>query len=343
MSDHGAYEDEMRLRRPYDSDDAGFSSLAEEIRSACLGAPGPEVQARHLQAIFEQARRVPEVPVAEDAAVAPFISDRKRAKPLGVLARLGAAAAGLALLTGSLALAGVDLPVLPDMASGNSEDAAGEGGAGGGEDQRSETAARVQAAIQSGLPRLQAGEISGCEFGAMVSAAARGLEPDTSHCTADDNNAGDSDSPRSETAQRVHAALDENLPLLRAGDISGCEFGAIVSAAARGVAPDTSRCEASNVKARAEQGSSRGTGSKGTAGQKSTPAKGSEAAGKSQVNGKGAGADATGGPEEPAEKSENQDKGEAKPKQKDVDESPGQGKGKGAPPAGKPGGKSNGD
>ena len=333
MSDHGAYEDEMRLRRPYDSDDAEFSSLAEEIRSACLGAPGPDVQARHLQAILAQARAVAEVPVVEDAVVV------RRAKPLGVLARLGAAAAGLALLTGSLALAGVDLPVLPDRASDDIEET-GVAEGGDDEDDRSETAVRVQAAIQSGLPMLQAGDISGCEFGAMVSAAARGVEPDTSKCTGDENGAEDGESPRSETAQRVHAALEENLPLLHAGDISGCEFGAIVSAAARGVEADTSRCEKADVKAEAEVESSNGAGAKGAESEESAPSKGSKAAGKSQGPGGTDGAEAS---EEPAAKSKNQDKGKTKPKQQDADESPGQGKGKGAPPAGKPGGKSNGD
>ena len=325
MSGHDAYEDEMRLRRPYDTDDPEFSSLAEEIRSACRGAPGPDVEARHIRAIVEQARLSPEVPIAEPAVV------RRTSKPVGVLARLGAAAAALAVLTGSLALAGVDLPVFPDSA-GESREKTGEADAADGDENRSETAQRVQAVIEANLPLLQAGDISGCEFGEMVSAAARGVEPDTSKC----NNEGDDAEPelgRSETAQRVQAAIEVNLPLLHAGEISGCEFGAMVSAAARGVEPDTSKCEKNKLRAETDEAVSTDAKQKGSAAAKpSAPTKASKAADEAQ--GKKAA-------EEPAAKANNTDK--AQTKVEDEDEFPGQGKGKGAPPIGKPGGKSNGD
>ena len=182
MSDHDAYEDEMRLRRPFDTDDPEFSSLAEEIRFACRGAPGQDVEARHIAAMLEQARVTPDAPLAT--------GQRRARRRVGVLARLGAAAAGLALLTGGLAVAGADLPGLPrlpgggpasdeasasDRQTGDVEEDIGGGG-------RSETALRVQEAIEMNLPSLQAGDISGCEFGAMVSAAARVTEPDTSRC-----------------------------------------------------------------------------------------------------------------------------------------------------------------
>jgi hypothetical protein len=339
MSGHDAYEDEMRLRRPYDTDDPEFSSLAEEIRSACRGAPGPYVEARHIRAIVEQARLTPEAPIAEPDVV------KRVSKPVGVLARLGAAAAVLAVLTGSLALAGVDLPVLPDRDSdtaGESREKTGEADAAAGDENRSETALRVQAAIEANLPLLQSGDISGCEFGAMVSAAARGVEPDTSKCNGE-NAEGDDAEPglaRSETAQRVQAAIEVNLPLLHEGEISGCEFGAIVSAAARGVEPDTSKCEKNKLRAETDEAVSedaKQTG--GAAAEPSAPTKASKAGGKAQGKKDGSGGDATGAAEEPAAKANNKDNANTK----DEDEVPGQGKGYGAPPIGKPGGNSNGD
>ncbi|HZA41826.1 MAG TPA: hypothetical protein VFA00_14510 [Actinomycetota bacterium] len=328
MSRHDAYGDEMRLRRPYDPDDAEFASLAEEIRSACLGAPGPQVQARHLRMIIEQTRAAPETPYI----VRP--PTPRRSRPHGVLAKLGVAAAGLALLTGSLAVAGVDFPILPDRAS----DKAGDSSAGKEGASLSETAQRVQSAIEANLPLLQAGDISGCEFGAMVSAAARGVEPDTSRCGGDD--AGEEEGAggeRSETAQRVRATIEDNLPLLQAGDISGCEFGAMVSAAARGVEPDTSRCERASKEAGAGLKDSKEKGDPTTeesAPGNSTPKK---PKGKKQAAGDGAASPDDAGADNKNDKADTngEDKGQG------TDEAPGQGED--APPAGKPGGKSNGD
>jgi hypothetical protein len=343
MSGHGAYEDEMRLRRPYDTDDPEFSSLAEELRSACRGAPGPDVEARHIRAIVEQARLTPEAPIAEPNVVG------RASKPVGVLARLGAAAAALAVLTGSLALAGVDLPVLPDRDSdtaGESREKTAEADAADGDENRGETALRVQAAIESNVPLLQAGDISGCEFGAIVSAAGRGVEPDTSKCNGENAAEGDDAEPgpaQSETAQRVQAAIEVNLPLLHEGEISGCEFGAIVSAAARGVEPDTSNCDTATVKAEADEAVSEGAKQKGGSAAKSSAPKGSKTAGDSQGNKEGGGGDATGASEEPAAKANNKGNAKAKGKGTDEDKAPGLGKGNGAPPAGKPGGKFDGD
>jgi len=335
MSDHNAYEDEMRLRRPHDSDDAEFSSLAEDIRSACLGAPGPHVQSRHIRAILEQARRVPEVPVASHAGL-------RRSKPLRTLAKLGAAAAALAVLTGSLAVAGVDLPILAGRPPSDPRANGGAAESDGDDEVRSETAARVQSAIQSSLPMLRTGGITGCEFRAAVSAAARGEAPDTSACTEAADGEDDVLDPKgSETARNVHAALEENLPRLHAGEISGCEFGAMVSAAARGVEPDTSECPMTNTRTEAEspppkeakqkspavtEGPPPGSGSKpspNTKGAKSTKEK---AGGK----GKGAAGNAAAGgvPENKASKGNAEaSQGQAK------------GPGKGAQPGGAPGGK----
>jgi hypothetical protein len=337
MSDRNAYEGEMRLRRPYDTDDPEFSSLAEEVRSACLGAPGPEVQARHIQAIVEQARRIPEVPTVASGGVG------RRSRPLGVLARLGAAAAILALLTGSLALAGVDLPILPDGTSDDSPAHESRPEPTREDATRSETAEAVQAAIRSSLPMLKVGDLSGCEFGAMVSAAARGVEPDTSGCEKSDS--GEDEEPgagRSETAQRVQAAIEVNLPLLHAGGISGCEFGAMVSAAAHGVEPDTSRCEKANLKAGADQTDSKAAKQKGSAAAEPSAPNQNTSPKQSHSKKEAAEGGAAGSSNEPGAKANKQGKTKAKGNDKGDVKAPGQGKGKG-PPAGKPGGSSNGD
>ena len=332
MSDHNAYEDEMRLRRPHDTDDAEFSSLAEDIRSACLGAPGPDVQSRHIRAIIEQARRVPEVPVAPPAGV-------RRSRPLGTLAKLGAAAAALALLTGSLAVAGVDLPI---FAGRPPSDQRGNGGAtesAGDDEVRSETAARVQSAVQSSLPMLRAGGITGCEFRAAVSGAALGEAPDTSGCTEATDGEADVPGPKgSETARNVQAVLEENLPRLHAGEISGCEFGAMVSSAARGVEPDTSECPMTKTKTEAESPPSKEAkkqspavtkGPPPRAGSKPSPSSKGAKSTKEKAGGKGKGA---AGSEAPGEAPED------KASKGNTEESQGQAKskGKGAQPGGAP-------
>jgi hypothetical protein len=189
-----------------------------------------------MRAIIEQAR------VTSGVAMTGRVAVHRRARPLGLLAKLGIAAAGLALLTGSLAIAGVDLPGLPDRKPDGVQKAPAEDGT------RSETSARVGSAIEANLPLLRGGDISGCEFGAMVSSAARDVEPDTSRCTEGDNGVDEVDGEPSETARRVQAAVEGNLSLLHDGEISGCEFGAIVSAAARGVEPDASTCQATGSK-----------------------------------------------------------------------------------------------
>jgi hypothetical protein len=335
MSDHNAYEDEMRLRRPYDTDDAEFSSLAEDVRSACLGAPGPEVEARHLRAIIEQVRWVPEAPVARPAGV-------RRSKPLRVLAKVGAAAATLALLTGSLAVAGVDLPLLPEMKSDDSR-AKGSAGEHAGDEVRSEVAVRVQSAIQSSLPMLRAGSITGCEFQAAVSAAVRGEAPDTSGCAGvaegDDNVL---DPERSETSRNVQAAIEENLPRLHAGDISGCEFGAMVSAAARAIEPDITKCQRENTKTKTKADDKGSTEAEKAAGDTKVPApaSGSKPSQNSTANEKvgGKGKDAKG---DATADGATGNKPEAKTSEGNAEKSQGkaQGQGKDAQPDNKPGGK----
>lgn len=186
MSDPDAYPDEMGSLRPRDIDEPEFSTLVDELRSAYVREPDPEVGSRHLAAMLEQAKSVPVAPASP-----PSLERRRR---FGLIARLGIAAAGFALLSGGLALAGVDLPVLPEGAreparetvkSGETEETSDDVIVPSVDvlpDDVSDTAVSVLETIEATLPLLQDGDISGCEFGAMVSAAAREVEPDTSHC-----------------------------------------------------------------------------------------------------------------------------------------------------------------
>jgi hypothetical protein len=107
-------------------------------------------------------------------------------------------AASLVLLTGALALAGVDLPgtaaetafakvfgvELPNQADRQ---------AGTRPEELPDTAADTANAVLEVIGERRAGaDWTGCEFGAAVSAAARGLEgePDTSHCVGSGGDAG---------------------------------------------------------------------------------------------------------------------------------------------------------
>jgi hypothetical protein len=212
MSDRDAYRDEMGSLRPRDIDDPDLSSFVEEVRSAYLRAPDPEVGSRHLAAIVDQAKAVPTAPTRK--------AMRGR---IGLIARVGIAAAGFGLLTGGLALAGVDLPMLPDTVSDTAREAVAEHRAEVSSkdvivpsrdqlpDEAGDTAVAVLETIEANLPLLQDGDISGCEFGAMVSAAARDVEPDTSVCKDGDSAPGGSESAgdRAEAAKAAGRAKGE--------------------------------------------------------------------------------------------------------------------------------------
>jgi hypothetical protein len=248
MSDHDAYPDEMGFRRVHDVDDPEFAALVEEMRAVYRRAPDPLVESRHIMAILAQSQRS----LAEAEIGRP--ERRSTKKRLTVMAKLSIATAGLGLLTGGLALAGMNLSPLPKVSSEAREAVAGSQPRSGGENDApgvgelpegaSDTAVRVVSTIDANLSVLQRGEISGCEFAGMVSAAARLVEPDSSKCP-DEGTVQESPEEMSDTAERVLAVIETSLPQLKNGEISGCEFGAMVSAAARNVEPDPSRCSRS--------------------------------------------------------------------------------------------------
>lgn len=130
-------------------------------------------------------------------------------------AKVTVGAATLVATTAALALAGVDLPgtaaetafqqvlgvELPNQAQDGVDPAQLPEGA-------SDTADRVLTVIRD---RLSGAERNGCEFGAAVSAAARGTEgePDISHCgVAEENGAQGAADGGAEDAEHAGVALD---------------------------------------------------------------------------------------------------------------------------------------
>jgi hypothetical protein len=201
MTDRDAYRDDMSFLHPLDIDDPDLAPTVEEIRTLFRQPPGEAVETRHVAAMVEHAKAAPAVLRAERSPVG---------RPIRLLARLAIVAAAFGLLTGGLALAGVDIPVLPDRASDKAEEAVGEDAQEGettaaASESRSDTAERVQAVIETNLPLLHEGQISGCEFGAMVSAAARDVEPDTSKCQGET----DDGSQGSEASAKGKARAEE--------------------------------------------------------------------------------------------------------------------------------------
>jgi hypothetical protein len=294
MSERDANRDDMSFFHPLDIDDPDLGPVVEEVRTLFRRHPDPAVEARHVSAMIEVAKAAP-----GDLRV----EARRGNRPVRPLARLAIVAAAFGLLTGGLALAGVDIPGLSDRVPDESSDqgAKTKGDTRGAEDSTGEVivpsvdqlpenagdaSRNVIATIESNLSLMHTGELSGCEFGAMVSAAARGAEADSSHCEGKET--GGAPDARSDTAQRVQAAIDTNLPLLHDGEISGCEFGAIVSAAARDVEPDDSKCGDENVEAGGSQGAAASDTGKARAEEAKTAgrAKGEEASkGKSEAGG----------------------------------------------------------
>jgi hypothetical protein len=193
-------EDVERLFRGVPSEDdedlrdlAFFLTDAAETLSA---PPSSRIQARHLARLGEA---IGSGPAPERRSTTPVRVARPAMRRSPLLPRtvrwvatVVGAAASLVLGTGALALAGVDLPgtaaetafqkvfgvELPNQA---------EQQAGTVPEELPESAADTANAVLDVIRERRSGaDWSGCEFGARVSAAARGLEgePDTSHCEA---------------------------------------------------------------------------------------------------------------------------------------------------------------
>lgn len=171
--------------------------LLGALKTGLVEAPGEEASRRHLAAIVR----------ASGAAAATRSHGRGSAQPArsrargarrdiglrgrlpGLVAKAMVAAVALSFLTVGLAFAGVvDLPDPAEDALAKIGVTLPESGSLPSTDQlpadAGDTAVAVIGAIETFLPQLQDGTISGCEFGAFVSAAATGEEPDASHCAA---------------------------------------------------------------------------------------------------------------------------------------------------------------
>jgi hypothetical protein len=224
-------EDVERLFRgvpPEDDEDlqdlAFFLADAAESLSA---PPSSRVEARHLGQLAEvigsgsaPERRSTTVDVARSATRrSPMIPRTVR-----WVATVVVAAASLVLMTGALALAGVDLPgtaaetafekVLGVNLPNQDRDAAADAvNPAKLPADASDTAVRVLTVIQEWF---EGAPWSGCEFGARVSQAARGLEgePDTSRCDTAGSEHGASGShgrgpDAAGNADKGHAIADE--------------------------------------------------------------------------------------------------------------------------------------
>lgn len=229
-------EDVERLFRgfpPEDGEDLrDLASFLVDAAQTLSRPPAGEVRTAHLSLLAGAIRTPsagPEVSTSGPAAAASPIdraTERRRPQRSSVLrwaAKITLAAATVVAATASLAWAGVDLPgtaaetafqkvlgiELPNQAQNAADPAELP-------DDASDTATRVLAVVHDWL---SGAELNGCEFGAAVSAAARGLEgdPDVSHCGAAGGESGSAPAAAGGAENAGHA--DEGLET--AGEASG--------------------------------------------------------------------------------------------------------------------------
>jgi hypothetical protein len=222
--DPDAYQDDMAVfLRMSDEDverlfmgfppesDEDLRDLAEFLADASqtlTRPPRAEVQATHLSLLAGAIRTPsagPQGPPSRGPAAAAQPAERSRREhgfmrhpAVRWASKVALAAATLVLLTAALALAGVDLPgsaaeTAFDEVFGIELPNQGQGAVDPSElpDGASDTAVSVLTTIGE----MRSGEGTGCEFGAAVSAAARGTDADASHCTSagsDEEGAGPS-------------------------------------------------------------------------------------------------------------------------------------------------------
>jgi hypothetical protein len=211
LSDFDAYEDMKRASTPtdreiervlsgrFDGDEtlAELATFVSDVRKAYGAPPDASVAQRHLALISaaaaEQATETGEAGAtdAQNASSKPrrtFMPSRKRiARAAIVFALVGG------MVTGSLAAAGINVPILPSQASDEAEDAVARAAERG--DQRRESGAQAEQGPPAFAEELRAllesvppGE-RGCAFGQRVATIASGEDPTQSDpCAA--RNAG---------------------------------------------------------------------------------------------------------------------------------------------------------
>lgn len=298
MSGSGAYEDDMLRPLSHVRDEdldlllAGHHRHEElediavflgGLKDAVAEAPGEGASRRHLAAIVQ---------VAGEAAARSYVLDgrapreRSRARRwspvlrtrfVRVMARALVLAVGASFLSVGLAFAGVvDLPEVADDAlarvgvtlpeqAGDPETESVPSTEQLPED-ADETAFAVIGAIQTYLPQLQDGTISGCEFGAFVSAAASGEEVDANACSAAAA-AGEQETVGAEggaeTGDQASSGGKSVADQAEQGALEGSsETGDQASTGGESVADDASGGEASEAQQAGEDAASEGQGNR---------------------------------------------------------------------------------
>lgn len=269
-----------------------LSAMVERIRGASSQRPSESTETAHIETLVRESQSVRRE----------LRGSRIRNRPglrTSRLIRVTAIAMGLALLMAQFAVAsGLHVPGL-SQASEWAGNTLGIGDDTPEPDQlppaASDQARRVLAAINANQDLVKSGELSGCEFGALVTAASENTAPDFSDCPGRRGGEGIEDdeipspdqlpSSASDGARRVLTAIQDNLPLLGTGELSGCEFGALVTAASQNTAPDFSDCPARSGAA----GNRQSSAGQATAEQQSTAgkAKGAEQSSAGQATAEG--------------------------------------------------------
>jgi hypothetical protein len=199
MSDFDAYEDMRWTSGPTDREiervlsgrcdgDETLAELAEfvsDVREAYGAPPAAAVAERHLALIASAAARQAAEPGSNGAADIQDASRMSRRTFMPTRKRIGRATIALALVggvvTGSLAAAGVDMPILPPQASDEARDAVAR--AAERREQRGESGAQPEQSPPAFLQELGAvlesvpPEERGCEFGQRVATIASGGDP----------------------------------------------------------------------------------------------------------------------------------------------------------------------
>jgi hypothetical protein len=221
-------EDVQRLFRGLppgrDEDLRDLADFLADATQALSRPPRNDVEAGHLALIAEAVRPPSEKALAPTPAATrtgtPMARSTERRGPMRLrtvrwAVKVAVATASVVLTTAALAFAGVDLPGtaaetafqkvlgvdLPNQA---------EEHAGAVPEELPEGAADTALAVLDVIREWRSGaEWSGCEFGARVSTAARGLEgePDTSHCAGADGG-GSVAAGGSENASHANEGLE---------------------------------------------------------------------------------------------------------------------------------------
>ena len=204
--------------------DEDLRELADFLADAAASISRPpraEVQATHLSLLAGAIRTTSAGPhdlPSWGPAAAARPTDRSR-RERGIMrsatirraSKVALASATIVLLTAALAFAGVDLPGTAaetafDKVFGIELPNQGQGSAA--PEELPDAASDTAVAVRTTIDEMRSGEgTGGCAFGAAVSAAARGVETDTSHCASSENETGAAEAVGSGNASHASDGL----------------------------------------------------------------------------------------------------------------------------------------